>query len=235
MFWTTVLLVHSPSPAIWLYGYVFCATVFAYNYASLQPRRLVAYAMGGLSVIYFLNISFVQKLIALFPALIWLLYYGGYRSGVGLRQFPAAKPVSIALAWSCATVLLPVSPEKWPSVVLLFVSRSAFIFALALAYDLCDLSYDKRRGLATLVLQLGPRKSLRLVYASLLVATTCTLMGATRGGYDWPMTFGLLLVLSCTAWAIRRVPEQYIWGDWRKVAIDGLMILQLVVLWLTTK
>ncbi len=101
-----------------------------------------------------------------------------------------------------------------------------YSFALALAYDLCDLAYDRRQGLTTLVMQLGARGALRLVDAVLLLATGCVCLNAALGRYPWPVAGALLLSLLISRWCIRYLPPRGDMGDWRKVGIDGLMVLQ---------
>lgn len=223
---TPVLMGVGPLPG-WLSGFVFGATVFAYNFAAAPARRWPAWALGAGAAFCYYQLPVVQQGIILAPALIWWLYDDRRRVGrFGLRRFPALKPLSIALAWAWVTVLLPLPPLQWTGAAALFVGRAAFIFALALAYDLCDLAYDRRQGLTTLVMQLGARGALRLVDAVLLLATGCVCLNAALGRYPWPVAGALLLSLLISRWCIRYLPPRGDMGDWRKVGIDGLMVLQ---------
>ena len=231
----TSLLTNVPIPSVWLFGFVFCATAFAYAPVVPRSRRYLAWVMGLPSVLFFLSISRVQQLVALVPALIWLLYNDHYWLGLGLRRFPAVKPVAIALAWAVATVLLPVPPEHWAAALPLFWIRAAFVFTLALAYDLCDQSYDLYHGLDTLVLRLGPRMVRRLSAAVLLAAALGAWASALAGYCTWWAFAALLLSFGTAAQAIRYIPEQQHWGAGRKVAIDGLLIFQTVCVWLAVK
>ena len=236
MLFTTAFLIGGDMlPPVWLTGYVFCATTFAYNYAASGWRRLLAWMMCACAVGFFLKINIDQQRATLAPALLWLLYYDYHGIGTGFRQHPAAKPVAIALAWAIATVWIPILPECRPGLGLLFIGRAAFVFALALAYDLCDQEYDLHRGLTTLVLRSGPRNSRRLCDAALLLAAGCALGNVLRGVFDWPQALALSATLCTAAWAIRYIPAQVQWGPWRKVAIDGLMILQTTLVWLATR
>jgi len=235
MLWQTQWWAGGPRPSVWLFGYVFCATAFAYAPVVPRSRRYLAWGMALLSGLFFLGTSRVQQLVALAPALIWLLYNDHYRLGLGLRRFPAAKPVFIALAWAVATVLLPVPPEHWAAVHPLFWMRAAFVFTLALAYDQCDQPHDLYHGLDTLVLRLGPRMVRRLSTAVLLAAALGAGASALSGYCTRWVAVALLLSFGAAAQAIRYIPEQPHWGAGRKVAIDGLLIFQTVCVWLASQ
>ena len=233
MLWQTCLLVGDALPSGWLAGFVFGGTVFGYNFSASPARRWPAWGLGLAGAICFLKLPVIQQGLALAPALIWWLYYDRRRAGrFGLRQFPAIKPVAIALAWTWVTVSLPLPPTQWTGTTALFVGRAAFIFALALAYDLCDQAYDRRHGLMTMVLQLGPRQSLRLIDAALVLSALCVCLNVVLRVYAWPVALALLFSLLIARQVIRYLAPQRQWGDWRKVGVDGLMVVQLVLVWL---
>ncbi len=229
MLWQTHLLIPGAEPTVWLLGFVFGATVFGYNFSAAPARKYPAWVLGALSGLCFLKLFPAQQLALALPGMIWLLYYDRYRpgQGTGLRHFPVLKPVAIALAWAWVTVWLPLSPLQWTDAGVLFVGRAAFIFALALAYDLCDQPYDLKHGLHTLVLHLGPRNSRRLINAALALAAVCSGLNALLGVYSWSAALALALSLLLSARIIHRVVLRLEWGDWRKAVIDGLMVLQL--------
>lgn len=237
MLWQSSLLLDSPLPSIWLTGFVGMATIFGYNFSAPPRLRWPAWGLGLLSAWCFLHLNLSQQLAVLLPALIWLLYYDRYRPGrgTGLRRYPALKPMAIALAWAGVTVVLPLPPEQWTGAIPLFVGRSAFIFALALAYDLCDQPNDLEHGLKTLVLQLGPRQAQRLIYAALLLAGICSGIYQLLGIYHWPTTGGLFLSLGLSAAVVRPITEQLSWKGWRKILIDSLMVFQFLCVYLSLK
>lgn len=228
----TSLLLDEPLPARWLMGFVFGATVFGYNFAARGWRRLVAWVMGGVGIFCFLNISTVQQLATLAPFVIWLFYYDiRYPGRAGLRKYPAIKPIAIAIAWAWVTVLLPLPLERWTDTPVLFIGRAAFIFALALAYDLCDEKYDRSKGLTTLVIQAGARGAYRLIDISLLLSGVCVGLNYWLGIYSLNHTLGLLVSIICSRQLIRHLSTLADWGDWRKVAIDALMLMQVGLVW----
>ncbi len=217
-----------------LAGFVFGATVFGYNFtAPNRLRRWPAWGAGLASGYCFFSLTPVQQIAAVLPALIWLLYYDMHSGrSAGLRMHPALKPVAIALAWTWVTVLLPLPLFQWTGAAVIFVGRAAFIFPLALAYDLCDRLYDRRHGLVTLVMQLGPSRALRLIDAALLLAALCCGLNAALGVYPTALALALLASLVLSRITIRLVTPKTAWGDWRKVLIDGLMVLQLLLVWM---
>lgn len=234
MLWQTGLLLTGALPSGWVNGFVFCATVFGYHFAAPRSRRLPAWALSVAGAYCFFHLSRIQQATAVLPAVIWLFYYDRYQPGrgTGLRHYPVLKPVAIALAWAWVTVLLPLPLTLWTSAGALFVGRAAFIFALALAYDLCDQPQDLRQGLSTLVLQIGPRSALRLIRMALLITGMCCLLNAWLGIYAWPPAIGLALSLVISAVVVEHVTPRTDWGDWRKAVIDGLMPLQLALIWI---
>lgn len=230
----TRLLMGDAGVPAYLAGFVFGATVFGYNFtAPSRLRRWPAWGAGLAGSLCFYFLTPVQQIAAFLPALVWLLYYDMHSGrGAGLRMHPALKPAAIALAWTWVTVLLPLPISQWTTSWALFVGRAAFIFSLALAYDLCDRLYDRRHGLVTLVMQLGPRRSMRLIDAALLLAALCCGLNTWLQLYALPVALALLASLVLSRAAIRLVTPKTDWGDWRKVIIDGLMVVQLCLVWL---
>lgn len=237
MLWQTHLLLNTPAPSCWLCGFVFSATVFAYNFSAPPRRRWPAWGFGLLAVFCFLELTIVHQLTVFLPALIWLLYYDRYRPGhgTGLRDYPALKPIAIALAWAGVTVLLPVPLNEWTGTAPLFVGRAAFIFALALAYDLSDQPYDIRHGLDTLVLKIGPRQTFRLIDAALMLTALCAGTLVWLGVVERKAWIAVCISLLFSALAIRRILTWTGWPGWRKAGIDGLMVVQFILLWISLK
>ncbi|MCC6462193.1 MAG: hypothetical protein IT260_17125 [Saprospiraceae bacterium] len=227
MVWQTRLLVSAVASDPWFDGFVFGATVFGYNFTAPAARRWVAWTMGLGAGYCFAQLPMAQQLAVLLPAGIWYAYYGLHRpEASGLRRYPVLKPLAVALAWAWVTVWLPLPLLEWTAATGLFVGRAAFIFALALAYDLCDQHYDRTKGLDTLVLQLGVTRSLRLIDAALLLAAGAVLGNVVAGRYSFAAALALGASLLFSPWAIRQLARRPHWGNWRKVLIDTLMLLQ---------
>jgi 4-hydroxybenzoate polyprenyltransferase len=229
MLWQTHLLTGGFPPSATLLGFAFGATVFGYNFAAIEPLRLPAWLMGAGSALCYAQLPVVQQGATLFPALIWLLYSARFR--LGLRRWPVLKPLAIALAWAWVTVWLPLPFHQWTGAGILFVGRAAFIFALALAYDLCDQPRDLQAGLPTLVLRLGPRRSHRLIHTALALGVFCAVLNGYLGIYSPSSALALACSLLFSGWAIPPLTALQAWGHWQKAAIDALMALQLGFVW----
>lgn len=235
---TRLLLGFSLVPG-WLDGFVLGGAVFAYNFTHRDRLHQTAAWLAGIGggVCFFIPLLKVPSITTwqtgvLFPAILWLLYYGLQRPGnAGLRGVPAAKPFVVALAWAWVTVLLPVLPDEWSRVAVVFFGRAAFIFALALAYDLADLAYDRRHGLTTLAAQLGVRTTFVLISGALTVAALCCLANVALDIYDWRLAVPLLLSLALSAWWLWFLFQKTAWSGWHKVLIDALMVGQFLMVW----
>lgn len=235
---TRFLLGISLAPG-WLDGFVFGGTVFGYHFH--HPRlvyRSIAWALGGLGglcFVFFLLESpseWLERLLTLAPLLFWLAYYGFQKPGnAGLRGHPVAKPLTIALTWAWVTVLLPIPLAQWPSVMFILLGRAAFIFALALAYDLSDAAYDRRHGLQTLTGKLGFEKSIWLIYWGLAISGLCVCLNIGHQVYPVPAAVGLLLSLLFSAWWLPFLLQKTIWARWQKPLIDALMVWQFLLVW----
>ncbi len=228
---TRLLLGLSVVPG-WIDGFVFGSAAFAYNFTHPDRRlRAGAWILGASGAACLLLLVQARWPVAVFiPVILWLFYYGLQRPGTaGLRGVPAAKPVVVALAWAWVTVLLPLPPERWGEAVVVFIGRSAFIFALALAYDLVDLTYDRRFGLITLVGKLGFRKTFLLINSALALAAACCCANFFLKIYGLEMAIALFASLVLSAWWLRLLFQKTIWQGWEKALIDGLMVLQFIL------
>ncbi len=237
----TRLLLGLPLTPGWMEGFVFCGTVFGYHCTHPNTGyRALAWSMGVIAGICFLVLLVDlsprpgEQLALLVPVLFWLAYYGFQRPGnSGLRGHTIAKPLTVALAWTWVTVVLPTSPAQWPELPFLFLGRAAFIFALALAYDLSDSVYDQDKGLSTLASRLGTNKSFILIYWSLACAGICICTNLYYGVYGFSKATGLLLSLGFSAWWLRYLLQKSAWQLWQKPLIDGLMVLQFLLVLLS--
>lgn len=230
----TRLLLGMPLQPGWTDGFVFGGTVFGYHWTHPDKRfRLLAWTAGLLGGICFLksaltsNEPFGIQLISLIPVFFWGAYYGFLQPGkTGLRESPIAKPLTIALAWAWVTVFLPTPFTFWSDLIFILLGRGAFIFALALAYDLSDTEYDRKQGLNTLTRQLGDKGAFTLIYLSLAFAGICMIANVCIRIYPLQKGLGLAVSLLLSAWWLHMVFQRKSWEPWQKLFIDGLMIVQ---------
>jgi hypothetical protein len=236
---TRLLLNLSLTPG-WLDGFVFGGTVFGYYWT--HPNRM--YRNIAMTAGFFGGICFLipliyapdligTQMIVLMPVLFWLAYYGFQRPGnTGLRGLLLAKPLTIAITWAWVTVLFPTSYVQWSSLGFLLLGRTAFIFALALAYDLCDTEYDLHHRLNTLTRALGFERSFTLIYLSLALSGVCIYANLHFHIYDAPKALALFTSLGFSSWWLRYLLLKEVWKIWQKPLIDGLMVLQFMLVWL---
>ncbi len=213
-----------------LTGYLLCATWFAYNFVSpLRWQRWAGWASGGLAGCFFLLLHPAVQVAAMGAGALWALYYGLQRPGnAGLRAMPVLKPLVVSFAWAWMTVLLPVQVADWPQAAWMFAERMAFVFALALAYDLHDLEYDRQHGLDTMARRLRFRRTFWLINVALSLSAGCAAGSFFFEKYPLSVLYSLLLSLSFSALWLRWLFQQPHWAAWRKLGVDALMVAQAV-------
>ena len=131
-----------------------------------------------------------------FRNLLWFIIISGVAFGYSypltpwnkksLRQVGWLKMASLSFIWSFTTVVLPVlmltdDMNNHPGnmqVVILFIHRFFFMAALSLLFNIHDFEEDKKDGIKTIAVLLGPRKSLHYGkwIMSLANASTATLL-----------------------------------------------------------
>lgn len=225
---TLVLLDKSLKGQWQLCGFVFGATLFGYHFARSEPwLRLAAYIAGAGSLCCLAGLPHPILLQLLVPAVVWVLYYfAGARS---LRRLRFLKPISIAFVWAWVTVWLPLDTPDWAETALIFSGRAAFIFALALSYDLSDIHYDRRDSLPTLVQHLGEQNTFKWIDGALMAAGLICILNYSCKIYGlWAMC-ALMLSLVYSAWWLRFIRSRIIALRWQKFWIDALMVIQFII------
>ncbi|MDX1911485.1 MAG: UbiA family prenyltransferase [Saprospiraceae bacterium] len=239
----TRCLLELPLMPGWIDGFVFGGTVFGYHCTHPDGRlRRIAWLFGlsgALSLLgyYFSAQSHTEAFVVIaLSALCWLGYYGFQRPGnQGLRARPLAKPVVVAITWAFVTVLLPAPTSVWPMLGGVLLGRSGFVFALALAYDLHDLSYDQKHGLPTLAGRLGEKRTFSLIYAALFLSVIAVAFNLYLKVYSTGAALGLWLSLFACALLLPRFFQKKAFSPWRKTLIDALMPFQFLLVWLHTE
>jgi hypothetical protein len=105
-------------------------------------------------------------------------------SGSRLREFGLNKIFTIAIVWAAVTVVLPLVNDLGVAVVkdsnfwLNFLTRSIFIFAITLPFDIRDLKNDKTINVRTIPMVFGIRKTLRMSVVLLAVYGSVSLYTA---------------------------------------------------------
>jgi len=139
---------------------------WATSHISLIKVMLV-FALAGLVVTFFF--VRIESLCVLLPlAMVSFLYSYAVKlqHQSQLLMIPGIKTIAIAFVWTASTVLLPVLQSgynyKSEVVPILFAERFAFIFAIAIPFDIRDLRADALAGIRTIPIVVG-EKLARLV------------------------------------------------------------------------
>lgn len=217
-----------------LAGFILTSTFFAYN-AVLKGTwiRRAAWCCGVVALGFFCLLQAETQWTVVGLGILWCIYYGvGKPDRIGLRAHPIAKPLLVAFAWAGATVLLPLPWVMWVNNLAIFAGRAAFVFALAIAYDLHDRDFDRHRGLMTLANQLPGEKVFRLVNTALFLTGACVLLRWWQGVTTLPVAVALWISLIVSAWVLLYLFRVKTPVAWRKMIIDGLMLLQTALVWL---
>ena len=225
---TLLLLGKPPADHEALAGFVFGATVFAYQFFQTQFwHRVLAFAagFGALVCLWWVPRFVAVQLMA--PAVVWVLYY--FAGEKSFRRIRFLKPASIAFVWAWVTVLLPLPWTEWMGAAMIFIGRALFILVLALAYDLSDLHLDRRHQLRTLVQEWGEAKTFRRMDIALAVAALVSIVNFLCKIYNsWAM-MALIGSLVFTAVALRLINRRIKRNYWQKFWIDALMVIQFLI------
>jgi 4-hydroxybenzoate polyprenyltransferase len=214
--------------------FLFSSTLLAYNvhfifniYRKKEDIILlcIAFFLWLVSIGIYLAFAYEKEVISitLLLGFIMALYYMPTKHN--FRNIPYLKSMIIALAWSIATVCLPIAAGKGDvfnyDAFLLFLERFLFVWAISIPFDIKDLKEDRQSGLTTLPMLYGLRRCLLFAIVVLLFH-----VGITYFHYGFGRIFFVRVV---TAWYVlvvfqgisRNRPKYYYTG-----AIDGSMLLQ---------
>lgn len=193
-------------PGLDLIGFVFFATLFAYNFhrrvgnsAVIRSQKTLRELwleekknlISFLIVLSFCGASYFfyqlpkEALILVFPLGLLSVFYVLELSRIpSLRSLPFLKIFVISFVWGGVTVLLPLitahslnTAFHWPS-QLFALAMSLFVFGETIPFDIRDMQEDKKEGLKTLPIKIGIQKSKVLSYLLYLIS------------------FGLMMILS---------------------------------------
>lgn len=93
----------------------------------------------------------------------------------GLLGLTSMKTLIIAFIWAAATVFIPVFQEgdtfTYSTLMLVFAERFAFIFAIAIPFDIRDTKPDALAGRKTIPIALGESAALKISNMALFVST----------------------------------------------------------------
>jgi len=195
--WQTAVVMDLPFTPF-LLVFVFCATLFSYNFDRYTERLTFSTSYQNRHQWLFEH----RKELALFtilpgvawlmmsfwlpmPVIVWLIHLGvisvGYsvplwkmKNGerFALRKIGLTKALFVAYVWAAVGVGLPVvwSGYAFDSRFFVeFIARFCFILALCIPFDLRDENIDRSHGMHTLPVLLGRNNAMKLAYLLLIV------------------------------------------------------------------
>ena len=208
-----------------------------YSVINQFRHHIIYYAIAAAigAVYFFFRLDQKVQLALIIPAILSLGYvfpfFGKKRR---LRDFDQIKIYLIALVWSFVTVLLPFieSGQSWNlSIILLFIERALFIFAITLPFDIRDLQVDDHSDVKTIPAMIGVIKTKQLAYIILAFTMMLILINYSLFFYDFSIFLGLGVSILSTAWLISfsKVDQHdYFYSG----VLDGTMLLQFIFVWI---
>ncbi len=157
------------------------------------------------------------------------------KAGKRLRDLPLVKIFLLAASWSMLTTTVPLLnigfTESGP-LVLIFIERFLFVFAITIPFDIRDMDVDNGTGLRTLPHVLGIKQSKILAVAVLTLSTGATALLVTREIYsaDIVQPYSVFFILAALLiWGSNSKRSDYYYSG----LLDGTMMLLylLLVIW----
>jgi len=197
--------------------------------------RLLLILLSIVSLIFLVTAVFFMPL----RCLIFLLHLGLisllysipllFRGKKNLRSIKLLKIFLIMYVWAATTVMLPAiwsGYDIWNrDVLLLFLERALFIFAITLPFDIRDYTSDKLNHVITIPAIIGIRQTRLLAYACLLVFFLINILHYSyQEGILWAKLVSGLYAMLLIAYTDEKKHEYYFTG-----LIDSSMLVQFLL------
>ena len=138
------------------------------NHLTLLKTFIFISSTGLLMSLFFVESRILGLLVLL--AAISVLYSfsvsGKPKNGKSILGIPGMKTSLIALVWTTATVIVPVLEGGFSDnifgLILLFTGRFAFIFAIAIPFDIRDMEADRLASLKTIPITFGESNAIKI-------------------------------------------------------------------------
>ncbi|MFM9950819.1 MAG: UbiA family prenyltransferase [Saprospiraceae bacterium] len=150
-----------------------------------------------------------------------------------LREVAMLKIFLLAICWAWLTVIVPAvaGGMGWSVVApIMLLERAAFIFAIALGFDLRDRQRDQEAGLATLPVKFGERASVLCAAVSLLFAWGIAWLFTSANVYPTAAFYSTGVSGFCAMVLISRSGRNSLSPYCFLFGLDGLMILQFLLI-----
>ena len=235
-----------------LAAWVFCATLCLYNWHRLisphkesnntspwaQTNRRIVVGLtactGIAALVLFVFLPTRAQLSLLFPSLLGLSYSLPILPGqTRLRDVPRLKILVLASVWAWVVVYLPWLYLEIPIhgySALVYAEKWLLFFAIAIAFDIRDVVFDKNRGTLTLPGKFGVNFAKILAQFALLIAIGLSYYLYTSSYYTVAIfggtTFSLLSTGVLISFASPQRSSYFYEG-----LLDGMLILQPLAIW----
>jgi 4-hydroxybenzoate polyprenyltransferase len=155
--------------------------VWAANHLTIVKTLIYLSLCGIVVSAIFVNIRVLCLLAALsIPTLLYSALITKHNKRFRLKQISALKILLIAFTWSAVTVFVPLlqsgSDFTIREMSLIFAERFAFIFAIAIPFDIRDMKADMEAGIKTIPITFGEKNALLVCNLSLLISISVALI-----------------------------------------------------------
>jgi len=150
-----------------------------------------------------------------------------------LREVALVKIFLLAACWAWLTAIVPAvaGGMGWSAVApVMLLERAAFIFAIAIGFDLRDRQRDQAAGLATLPVKLGERGAILCAAFSLLLALAIAWIFTSANLYPAAAFYSTGVSGLCALVLISRSGRGSLSPYFFLFGLDGLMILQFLLI-----
>ena len=145
------------------------------NFSALKGVIIISFAMLA-STLFFLPFKTLLLIVPL--AALTLLYSVSYLKnrwdGYWHKKIPGIKTVLLAFIWTASTAFMVFfsreSTYDTSGIILICIERFAFIFAIAIPFDIRDMEVDRKSGINTIPIAFGPQRAMQLSNISLGIA-----------------------------------------------------------------
>ena len=213
---------------------------FFYSVTKLQLKtslKIILTLSLGFSLIFFFFLSNKIRLLILLLGLISLAYSFPFvkrkNNWLKLREIPILKTPLIALVWSITTSLIPLLEQNirlsFSFFVLQVLSRSLFIFALCIPFEMRDLDADKKSGVRTLAVIYGIKNTqitgITIVFCEIIIHHLMQLSVPTVLSLDIASLIAMLWIINQ-----KKFDSKYFY----KAYVDGTMVFLFLLLLIAT-
>jgi 4-hydroxybenzoate polyprenyltransferase len=155
-----------------------------YNWAIKNQfllKSLIIFSSSGLVISLFFTSAEILFLLLPLASLSFMYSIpsiAGQKDKPGLLGFTSIKTFILAFIWASATVLVPVFQTDVTvdslNLLVIFTERFAFIFAIAIPFDIRDMQSDALAGRRTIPLQFGEKRAMATSNYSMLLVLIIT-------------------------------------------------------------